>query len=223
MTHATSAATTFARTPTGIPPLDRVLGGGIVAGSVVLLAGRACLGKTTLSLQAMACPGLGNPGARGDGGCLYATSEETRESVEDRAQRLGVLTPCLFVRDERDLSKIFARAREARARALVVDSIHRTTCAEVNGRSGSPAQVKACAERLVQLARTNGTTIWIVGHCTSNDDVAGSRTLEHVVDVVLKLSHVNGDERLLRCSKNRFGPTDVVGRLKLTAAGFVGA
>jgi len=203
------------RISTGLRSLDHVLGGGLVEASVVLLASPPNIGKSSLSLQMLA--DLGHR-------CLYASGEETRAHLEGMARRLGVLTPRLSVRSERNLATIFTHARETRAQTIVVDSIQTMICEDVNGRRGSPAQVKECVSRLVHYAKTNNTTIWIIGHVTSDGDVA-NKTIEHDVDVVLKLSRgakFNGNERILRCpSKNRYGPTNAVGHFELTAKGFV--
>lgn len=205
----------FSRASTGLPPLDHVLGGGLVPASVVLLAAPPGLGKTTLSLQMLA--GLGHR-------CLYATGEETREHVEGVARRIGALTPHLSVLPERNLAKIFDQAREVHAQTIVVDSIQTMICEDVNGRAGSLPQVKQGVSRLVHYAKTNDTTIWLIGHVTRDGDVAGPKTIEHDVDSVLKLSRgakFDGNERILRCpDKNRFGSTNAVGYFELTVKGF---
>jgi DNA repair protein RadA/Sms len=204
------------RASTGLMALDHVLGGGLVAASVVLLAGPPGIGRSTLSLQMLAS--LGHR-------CLYASGEETREHLEGMARRIGALTPRLSVLSERNLTTIFTHAREVRAQTIVVDTIQTMICEDVNGRHGSPTQVKACVSRLVHYAKTNDTTIWIIGHVTRNGDVANPKTVEHDVDVVLVLSQgvkFDGRERILRCpSKNRFGPTNAEGHLELTAKCFI--
>jgi DNA repair protein RadA/Sms len=210
--------TDFMRARTGMAPLDHVLGGGLVAASVALLAGPPGIGRSTVSLQMLA--GLEHR-------CLYASGEETREHLEGMARRIGALTPRLSVLSERNLATIFLHAREIRAQTVVVDTIQTMLCEDVNGRHGSPTQVKACVSRLVTYAKTNDTTIWIIGHVTGNGDVANPKTVEHDVDVVLKLSRgakFEGNERILRCpNKNRFGPTNTIGHFELTAKGFVPA
>lgn len=183
---------------------------------MVLLAAPAAVGKTSLTLQTLA--GLGHR-------CLYITGEETREHVEETARRIGALTPLLSVRSEQNLASIFTHAREMRSRTIAVDSLQTLTCEDVNGRRGSPTQIKECVSRLVAYAKPNATTLWIIGHVTSDGDIAGPKTIEHDVDVVLKLSQgakFEGRERILRCpSKNRFGTTGAVGRFELTSKGFV--
>ena len=207
--------TMFERISTGLRPLDHVLGGGLVAGSVVLLVSPPGVGKSSLTLQMLA--GLGHR-------CLYVAGEETREQVEETARRIGALTPLLAVRSEQSLATIFIHSREMRAQTIAVDSIQAMICDDGNGRRGSPTQVKECVSRLVQYAKTNDTTIWIIGHVTSDGGVANP-TIAHDVDVVLKLSRgakFEERERILRCpSKNRFGSTNAVGCFELTAKGFV--
>ena len=172
--------------------------------------------NSSLTLQMLA--GLGHR-------CLYVTGEETREQIAGTARRIGALTPCLFVLCERDLAKIFVHARSMRAQTIAIDSIQKMICQDVNGRAGSPGQLKECTARLVTYAKSNDTALWLIGHVTGDGDVAGPKTIEHDVDVVLELSQgakLDGNERLLRCpGKNRFGPTNVVGRFELTSKGFV--
>lgn len=210
------AEESFVRDSTGLPPLDHVLGGGLVAGSVVLLAARPGCGKSSLTLQMLV--GLGQRS-------LYVTGEETTQQVAGTARRIGAISNRLYVITERNLSAIFAHARAVRARAIAIDSIQKMLCDDVTGRAGSPAQLKECTARLVDYAKTTDTAVWLIGHVTSDGDVAGPKTIEHDVDVVLDLSQgteFEGNERLLRCpGKNRFGPTNVVGRFQLTSKGFV--
>ena len=210
------AETSFVRDSTGLPPLDHVLGGGLVAASVVLLASPPGIGKSSLTLQMLA--GLGHR-------CLYVTGEETREQIAGTARRIGALTPRLFVLCERDLARIFAHAQAMRAQTIAIDSIQKMICHDVNGRAGSPGQLKECTARLVTYAKNHDTVLWLIGHVTGDGDVAGPKTIEHDVDIVLELSQgakFEGNERILRCpSKNRFGPTNAAGHFELTAKGFV--
>ena len=204
-----------ARDSTGLPTLDYVLGGGFVTASVVLLAAVPGCGKTSLSLQML--HGLGHR-------CLYVTGEETREQIAGTARRIGAASDSIFVFVERRLDKIFTKSREKRVRAIVIDSIQKMLCDDVSGRPGSPSQLKECTARLVDFAKTTGTALWLIGHVTSDGDIAGPRTIEHDVDVVLELepgAGNDGNERILRASKNRFGPSNIVGRFVLTAEGFV--
>jgi DNA repair protein RadA/Sms len=210
------AEATFVRDETGLAPLDYVLGGGLVVASIVLLASPRGIGKTSLSLQMLA--GLRHR-------CLYVTGEETREQLAATARRVGALTPRLHVLAERNLAKIFAHARAMRAQTIVIDSIQKMKCDEVSGRAGSPAQLKECTAQLVDYAKRNDTALWLIGHVTGEGDIAGPKTIEHEVDVVLELTKgekFEGKERILRClDKNRFGESDRVGHFELTATGLV--
>ena len=210
------AEMSYARISTGLAPLDQVLNGGLVEGSILLLASPPGIGKSSLTLQMLA--GLGHR-------CLYVTGEETREQVAGTARRVGALTPDLFVICETDLAKIFAHAKSTCAQTIAIDSIQKMVCMDVNGRAGSPGQLKECTERLRAYAKKNYITVWLIGHVTGEGDIAGPKQLEHDVDVVLELSQgtkFEGKERILRCpNKNRFGPTDAtaVGYFELTATG----
>jgi DNA repair protein RadA/Sms len=157
--------------------------------------------------------------------CLYVTGEETKQQIAATARRIGAVSNRLYVLAERDLSLIFAHARAMRAQTIAIDSIQKMICEDVGGRAGSPAQLKECTARLVDYAKTTDTAVWLIGHVTGDGDIAGPKTIEHDVDVVLELSQgaaFEGRERVLRCpSKNRFGPTNVVGRFQLTEKGFV--
>jgi DNA repair protein RadA/Sms len=208
--------TTFVRDSTGLPPLDHVLGGGLVVASVVLLASPPGIGKTSLTLQML--DGLAHR-------CLYVTGEETREQIAQTARRIGAASRKIYPLVASNLDKIFVKARAVRAQTIAIDSIQKMRCEDVGGRAGSPAQLKECTARLVQYAKATGTALWLIGHVTGDGDIAGPKTIEHDVDVVLELSQgtkFEGNERLLRCAgKNRFGPTNVVGYFELTAQGFV--
>ncbi len=208
--------TSYVRDSTGLPALDHVLGGGLVVASVVLLASPPGIGKTSLTLQMLA--GLGHR-------CLYVTGEETREQVALTARRVGAASTKTYVFVERRLERIFAKAREIRAQTIAIDSIQKMLCEDVAGRPGTPAQLKECTGRLVRYAKSTATALWLIGHVTSEGDIAGPRTIEHDVDVVLEMeagAGMEGNERILRLSgKNRFGPGNAVGRLVLTDRGFV--
>jgi DNA repair protein RadA/Sms len=208
--------TTFKRDLTRLPPLDHVLGGGLVVASVVLLAAPPGTGKTSLTLQML--DGLRHRG-------LYVTGEETEGQVAATARRIGAASDRIYVLAERNLEKIFAHARAMCAQTIAIDSIQKMICDDVNGRAGSTTQLKECTARLVQYAKTTGTALWLIGHVTSDGEIAGPKTIEHDVDVVLELDRgpkFEGNERILNCSsKNRFGPTNVVGRFELTPKGFV--
>lgn len=201
---------------TGIPALDHVLGGGLFVGSVVLLASPRGIGKSSLTLQML--DGLGHR-------CLYVTGEETRAQIAKTARRIGAASTKIYPLVERDLDKIFAKARRIRAQTIAIDSIQKMMCKDVNGRPGSPGQLKECTARLVDYAKNNDVALWIIGHVNSDDKVAGPTTIEHDVDVILELSQgpkYEGNERILRCAdKNRYGPANHVGYFEMTADGLV--
>lgn len=210
------AETTFVRDLTGLPPLDHVLGGGLVVASVVLLAAPPGTGKTSLTLQML--DGLRQR-------ALYVTGEETEVQVAATARRIGAASSQIYVFAECNLENIFAHARAMRAQTIAIDSIQKMACDDVNGRAGSTTQLKECTARLVKYAKQTKTALWLIGHVTGDGDIAGPKTIEHDVDVVLELDrgpNFEGNERILNCfSKNRFGPTNVVGRFELTPTGFV--
>ena len=203
----------------GIDELDRVLGGGLVPGSLVLLGGEPGIGKSTLLLQAAA--GL----SRGSGGgVLYATGEESPGQVRLRAGRLGLLTgePGERVRvlAEHDVERIVEVAREERPALVIVDSIQTATLDELDGAAGSVGQVRESALRLMELAKGDGIAVILVGHVTKDGAIAGPKTLEHLVDAVVNLE---GERyaalRLLRATKNRFGSTDEIGVFEMEDRG----
>ncbi len=221
-TVATRHSNPVKRVSTRLRTLDRVLGGGLVEGSTLLLAGRPGTGKTTLTLQML--DGLGVR-------CLYTTGEETREHVEAKARRVGAMSDWIRVLAEQRLEKILQQAQSMRAQALAIDTIQMLHCEHVKGRPGLPAQLRGCTARLIDYARTTGTTLWLVGHLTERGDIAGPRTIVHDVDVVLRLDQEDDQRIWLRPDKNRFGSTSVtladhrwahlVGQLQLTSGGFV--
>jgi DNA repair protein RadA/Sms len=204
----------------GIGELDRVLGGGLVPGSLVLLGGEPGIGKSTLLLQAAA--GLAISGA----GVLYATGEESGAQVRLRATRLGLVGGLagsgIQVVAESDIARIVELARAARPAILVVDSIQTATVDELDGPAGSVGQVREAALRLMELAKGEGIVVVLVGHVTKEGSIAGPKTLEHLVDAVLNLE---GDRyaalRMLRATKNRFGATDEVGVFEMSEPGLL--
>ena len=188
------------RAPTGFPGIDRVLGGGLVPASVVLLAGEPGIGKSTLLLQLVAnLSAAGLP-------CLLASGEESREQVAARARRLGVPGDAVSFVPGRDLQVVMDAATAARPFLLAVDSIQALRDTDASQIPGGPAQVRGCADALVGLAKSVGITVMVTGHVTKDGDLAGPRTLEHAVDVVLSF---DGDPRsglrMLSGGKNRFG------------------
>jgi DNA repair protein RadA/Sms len=206
------------RRPVGIGELDRVLGGGLVAGSVVLLGGEPGIGKSTLLLQAAA--GVAATGAS----VLYATGEESASQVRLRAGRLGLaggrIGDAIRVVAETGVGRVVDLAREELPGLLVIDSIQTMTSEELDGPPGSVGQVREAAQRLMELAKADGVPVILVGHVTKDGTLAGPKTLEHLVDVVLS---VEGDRtgglRLLRATKNRYGSTEEVGVFEMGERG----
>jgi DNA repair protein RadA/Sms len=209
------AAQVGAHRPTGVGELDRVLGGGLVAGSVVLLAGEPGIGKSTLLLGVLA-------GLAAEGRVLYVCAEESREQVRLRAERLGALHPDLLLAAETDLGAIRTLIDQVRPRVVVVDSVQTVADPELAGAPGGVGQVREVAAQLVRLAKERGIATFLVGQVTKEGAVAGPKTLEHLVDVVLNFE---GDQhhalRLVRCAKNRYGPAYEVGCFEMTGAGLL--
>ncbi len=209
------------RRPTGIGELDRVLGGGIVPGSVVLLGGEPGIGKSTLLLQAAA-----GFVAAPDTQILYASGEESAEQIHLRAARLGYASgdagARIRVAAEADVGRIVELARAGQPGLLVVDSVQTITVEELDGPAGSVGQVREATLRLMELAKGERIGVVLVGHVTKDGTLAGPKALEHLVDVVLTLEGDRyGALRLLRASKNRFGSTDEVGVFEMRESGLV--
>ena len=209
------------RLPVGIGELDRVLGGGLVPGSVVLLGGEPGIGKSTLLLQAAA----GMAGLVGPDRVLYATGEESAAQVRLRAERLGLLEGIgggIHVLAESSIDRIADVASSATPGPvlLVIDSVQTATVDDLDGPAGSVGQVRGAALRLMELAKPVGIAVVLVGHVTKDGSIAGPKTLEHLVDAVLT---IEGERyatiRLLRASKNRFGSTEEVGVFEMGEAG----
>ena len=204
------------RTPTGLPELDRVLGGGVVPGGVVLIGGDPGIGKSTLLLQAL------DALARQDK-ALYVTGEESGAQVALRARRLGLDGSEVRVLAEIQLEKIQAAIDTERPAVCVIDSIQTVYSDQLTSAPGSVAQVRECAAQLTRLAKSGGTTIVLVGHVTKEGALAGPRVLEHIVDTVL---YFEGDThssfRLVRAIKNRFGAVNEIGVFAMTERGLKG-
>jgi DNA repair protein RadA/Sms len=210
------------RRPIGIAEFDRVLGGGLVGGSLVVLGGEPGIGKSTLVLQAAAAVAAG-PG----GTVLYASGEESVGQVRLRAQRLGLLdrpaAAAVHVAAETDVGRIAELVRATGAALLVVDSVQTVRVEELEGPAGSVGQVRESAARLGELAKADGVPVVLVGHVTKDGSLAGPKTLEHLVDVVLGLEGERyGSLRLLRAAKNRFGSTDEIGVFEMGEGGLAG-
>jgi DNA repair protein RadA/Sms len=187
------------RLQTGMAELDRVLGGGLIPGSVTLLGGEPGIGKSTLLLQ------LANHASR-DIPTLYLSAEESAAQIGVRARRLGVAAPHLHVVADTDLEAALARAREAKIRLLIVDSIQTVQLASVGTAAGAVTQLRECTAQLVRFAKTEEVSVVIVGHVTKDGAIAGPRVLEHLVDTVLYFeSDASSRFRNVRATKNRFG------------------
>ena len=205
------------RLATTIGELDRVLGGGIVPGSLVLVGGEPGIGKSTLLLQVAA--GVGQP-------VLYATGEESAAQVRLRAGRLGLLEGApgrrVEVLAEHDIGSIVEAARQRRPALVIVDSIQTATVDELDGAAGSVGQVRESTVRLMDFAKGEGIAVVLVGHVTKDGAIAGPKTLEHLVDAVIA---VEGERyaalRLVRAAKNRFGSTEEVGVFEMAGAGML--
>jgi len=199
-----------------IAEFNRVLGGGIVAGSLVLISGDPGIGKSTLLLQAAASI------ADDDSRVVYVTGEETAHQIKLRADRLGLGGGGLYIMAETDLERVLEHSQQASPALVIVDSIQTVYAPGMESAAGSVAQVRECTMRLMQFAKTSGVPVFISGHVTKEGAIAGPRVLEHIVDVVL---YLEGEPfsayRLLRCVKNRFGSTNEVGVFEMKEQGMV--
>jgi DNA repair protein RadA/Sms len=203
------------RVSCGIGELDRVLGGGVVAGSLSLIGGDPGIGKSTLLLQAADRLAAHGP-------VLYATAEESARQVRLRGDRLGATSSSLLLLPETSLEAILDRVREIKPDFLIIDSIQTIFTASLESAPGSVSQVRECAGRLMQLAKVDGVSTFIVGHVTKDGSIAGPRMLEHMVDTVLYFEGDAGHPyRILRAVKNRFGSTNEIGVFSMCEAGLV--
>ncbi|RZQ61683.1 DNA repair protein RadA [Amycolatopsis suaedae] len=205
--------------PTGVSELDRVLGGGLVPGVVVLLAGEPGVGKSTLLLEVTYQWAAGG----GAGPALYVTGEESAGQVRLRAERTGNVHERMFLAAESDLSAVIGHVDAVQPGMLIVDSVQTMASPQVEGHPGGVTQVRAVTAALVSLAKERGLPVLLVGHVTKDGSVAGPRVLEHLVDVVLQFE---GDRhstlRMVRGIKNRFGAADEIGCFELREDGIVG-
>ena len=221
------------RQPTGLDEFDRVLGGGLVSGGVVLIGGDPGIGKSTLLLQALSNLAATRPAAGGEGaaakggkvvgGVIYVSGEESGEQVALRAQRLQLPPSPLQMLAEINLERILHTLSEARPRVAVIDSIQTVYSEALQSAPGSVAQVRECAAQLTRFAKQSGTSLILVGHVTKDGTLAGPRVLEHIVDTVL---YFEGDThssfRLIRAFKNRFGAVNELGVFAMTERGLRG-
>lgn len=204
------------RTSTSFVEVDRVLGGGIVAGSLVLIGGDPGIGKSTLLLQvASFCSHHGST-------TLYVSGEESLQQIKMRAERLKALSSTLYVLAEINMEEIERRIQELQPKLLVLDSIQMVYNPKLSSLPGSVSQVKECAAILMRIAKTTGIAIFLVGHITKEGTIAGPRVLEHMVDTVL---YFEGEKhyayRILRAVKNRFGSTNEIGIFEMTQSGLL--
>ena len=203
--------------PTGVTEFDRVLGGGLVPGAVVLLAGEPGVGKSTLLLDVAGI--AAGTGRR----VLYVSGEESAGQVRLRAERIGALQTGLLLASETDLGTVLGHIEAESPDLLVLDSVQTIASAEVDGAPGGVSQVREVAAAIITAAKARDMPVVLVGHVTKDGTVAGPRTLEHLVDVVCQFE---GDRhaslRMVRAVKNRYGPTDEVGCFELTESGIVG-
>ncbi|MCO5994443.1 DNA repair protein RadA [Actinoallomurus rhizosphaericola] len=201
---------------TGLDELDRVLGGGLVPGAVLLLAGEPGIGKSTLLLEVAALHA-------DRGTALYVTGEESAEQVRLRADRIGAIADRLYLAAETDLAAVLGQIDSVAPELVVVDSIQTIGSAEIDGAAGGVSQVREVAANLIRVAKERGITTVVVGHVTKDGSIAGPRVLEHLVDVVL---YFEGDRhsrlRMIRAVKNRYGPTDELGCFDLSEMGIIG-
>jgi DNA repair protein RadA/Sms len=202
--------------PTGVGEFDRVLGGGLVPGAVVLLSGEPGVGKSTLLLEVASK--TASTGQR----VLYVSGEESTGQIKLRADRTSSLSENLLLASENDLSTVLGQISRTSPDLLIVDSVQTIVAGEIDGAAGMPSQVREVAANLIRIAKETNLPIILVGHVTKDGTIAGPRVLEHLVDVVC---HFEGDRqtslRFIRSFKNRFGPTDEVGCFEMTGDGIV--
>lgn len=204
------------RVASGIAELDRVLGGGIVAGSLVLIGGAPGIGKSTIVIQM--ADHLGRSGAK----VLYVSGEESERQIKMRGERLGLIADNLFILPETDIQTIFNETEKLQPDVLIVDSVQTIFSDRVESAPGSVSQVREVAGQFMMFAKKTGTPVFLTGHVTKEGSIAGPKTLEHIVDTVL---YFEGDRhhnhRIIRATKNRFGAANEIGVFEMTNAGLV--
>ncbi|NHN55337.1 DNA repair protein RadA [Calidifontibacter sp. DB0510] len=210
-------ATRASARPTGVGEFDRVLGGGLVTGAVVLVAGEPGIGKSTLLLDVAA------RAAREDRQVLYVSGEESAAQVRLRAERIEALARTLYLAAETDLATVLAQVDQVKPTLLIIDSVQTIASADIEGAPGNVGQIREVAASIIQIAKERGISVLLVGHVTKDGSIAGPRVLEHLVDVVVQFEGERHSRlRMVRAVKNRFGPTDEVGCFDLSDVGIVG-
>ncbi len=205
-----------ARMATGMSELDRVLGGGLVPGSMVLVGGDPGMGKSTLMLQLSAAIGLAIPNRP----CLYVTGEESLHQIKQRADRLGLNAGGVVVASETNVERIVAHIEHTKPSLVVVDSVQTITTDLLESSAGSVAQVRECTSLLTRTAKKSGIPVIIIGHVTKDGLIAGPKVLEHMVDAVLQFEGEGTySYRVLRALKNRYGSTNEIGVFDMTTNG----
>ncbi len=205
------------RIDTGIGELNRVLGGGLVPGSLTLISGEPGIGKSTIIIQAAAHI------ARTEGTVLYVSGEESEEQIKMRADRVcGELSERLFILAETNMENISAVCQNLRPAFLIIDSIQTMYTAELESAPGSVSQVRSCGNELMRIGKSFGIPVFIVAHVTKSGDLAGPRIVEHMVDCVLSFTGDRSHEmRILRAQKNRFGTTSEIGAFEMAQEGLI--
>ncbi len=204
----------FSRTATEISEFDRILGGGVVAGSLVLLGGPPGIGKSTIMLQ------VSKALASNGKSLLYISGEESMGQIKNRADRLNIKSKNLYLLSETNLENIIEAINKIKPGYVVLDSIQTTYRSDIAGAPGTVSQVRECSAELLKLAKSRGVSVFILGHVTKEGDLAGPRVLEHIVDTVLYFeSEKQQVYRILRVNKNRFGPTSEIGVFEMKSDG----
>ncbi|MBQ7705687.1 MAG: DNA repair protein RadA, partial [Selenomonadaceae bacterium] len=208
--------TELPRFSTGSGELDRVLGGGLIPGSIVLIAGDPGVGKSSLTLAV--CAHI----AKNERRVLYVTGEESSRQIRMRAERLNALADELFICAENNLERIIQHVEKVKPELLIVDSIQTIYKSDIESAPGSISQVRECSATLMRLSKSHAVTTFIIGHVTKDGNLAGPRVLEHIVDTVLFFEgERNADFRVLRAIKNRFGATSEIGLFEMRNSGLV--
>jgi DNA repair protein RadA/Sms len=203
------------RLKTAWPEIDRVLGGGILNDSLLLLSGEPGIGKSTLSAQIAGFIGQKNP-------VLYVSGEESASQVKDRFERLNIDLEYIRFISETSVEKIISAASQVKPKLLIVDSVQTIYSTLLNSEAGNISQIRAVTVKLLELAKSKGISILLIGHITKDGQIAGPKSLEHIVDVVLSLEQEKGSNySLLRASKNRFGSVNELGVLEMKSTGFI--